>query len=118
MAPRSCPGPARPGLIMAAGSPAGRRRSAAGGCTGDGADLVAAGGFLVDQGGGELLKRPAMAGEQVPGRGLAARGWSSSATGMVVLNGCPLARLPVPRPAGPMVAARTAAVPASARNRE
>ena len=43
MAPLSCPGTVRPGLIMAAGSPRGRRWPGGGGCTDDGADLVAAG---------------------------------------------------------------------------
>jgi hypothetical protein len=40
---------------MAAGSPRGRQRTDAGRCTDDGTDLVAADGFLVEQGGGELL---------------------------------------------------------------
>jgi len=55
MIPLPCPDPARPGLIMAAGSPRGRQRPDAGRCTDDGTNLVAADGFLVEQGGGELL---------------------------------------------------------------
>ncbi len=40
-----------------------------------------------------------------------------SATGIVVVNGCPAARLPVTWPAGPMVTARTIPAPTSATNR-
>jgi hypothetical protein len=43
---------------------------------------------------------------------------SSSATGIVVVNGCPLARVPATWPAGSMVTARTVPAPTSDRNRE
>ena len=39
------------------------------------------------------------------------------ATGMVVVNACPPARLPVTWPAGPIVTARTTPALTSARNR-
>jgi len=37
---------------------------------------------------------------------------------MVVVNGCPLARVPATWPAGSMVTARTVPAPTSDRNRE
>ena len=48
----------------------------------------------------------------------AARPLPPSATGMVVVNGWPPARLPVTWPAGLMVTARTIPAPTSARNLE
>ena len=45
-----------------------------------------------------------------------ARPLPPSATGMVVVNGCPPARLPVTWPAGPIVTARTVPAPTSATN--
>ena len=45
-----------------------------------------------------------------------ARPLPPSATGMVVVNGWPPARLPVTWPAGPMVTARTVPALTSARN--
>ena len=45
-----------------------------------------------------------------------ARPLPPSATGMVVVNDCPPARLPVTWPAGPIVTARTIPAPTSARN--
>ena len=46
-----------------------------------------------------------------------ARPLPPSATGMVVVNGCPVARLPVTWPAGLMVTARTVPAATSAVNR-
>ena len=42
--------------------------------------------------------------------------WSAEPTGIAVVNGSPLVRLPVTCPDGPMVTARTEPVPTSARN--
>jgi hypothetical protein len=39
------------------------------------------------------------------------------ATGMVVVNGCPLVKLPATWPAGPIVTALTVPAPTSATNR-
>ena len=47
-----------------------------------------------------------------------ARARSSSATGMVVVNGWPVARLPVTCPAGSMITDRTEPAPTSFRNWE
>jgi hypothetical protein len=54
MVPLSCPDPARPGLIMAAGSPRGCSARTPAAVLTMGTDLAAADGFLVEQGGCEL----------------------------------------------------------------